>query len=275
MLRKLLGSVFSLMCTTKIVLSDDALVLAHTDGKPRPQLHKSETDCDAERAAGRGRGPMRPDGPQQPDGGAIPCGIQWHPATWSSGVPASDSSQDAGMFVGRVVVDHTGLAGAYDFNLHPDAPQHAQSSTRCARGADRSKRTVNLHRAAGTARAQARFRRRARSASAIYCASILTRTQLAATALVIALSAVRLTAAATVLGQVTFAGVPVPGATVTATQGDVTRATITDEEGVYRLADLADGPWTVRVTMLGFFPLEQEVVVVAVLPVADDPPCSR
>ena len=93
--------------------------------------------------------------------------------------------------------------------------------------------------------------------------SILTRTELAATALVIALSVVRLTAASTVRGQVTFAGVPVPGATVTATKGDVTRTTITDEEGVYRLADLADGPWTVRVTMLGFFPLEQEVVAVA------------
>ncbi len=96
--------------------------------------------------------------------------------------------------------------------------------------------------------------------------SILTRTELAATALVIALSVVRLTAAATVRGQVTFADVPVPGATVTATKGDVTRTTITDEEGVYRLADLADGPWTVRVTMLGFFPLEQEVVVVADAP---------
>ena len=96
--------------------------------------------------------------------------------------------------------------------------------------------------------------------------SILTRTELAATALVIALSVVRLTAASTVRGQVTFAGVPVPGATVTATKGDVTRTTITDEEGVYRLADLADGPWTVRVTMLGFFPLEQEVVAVADAP---------
>ena len=96
--------------------------------------------------------------------------------------------------------------------------------------------------------------------------SILTRTELATTALVIALSVVRLAAASTVRGQVTFAGLPVPGATVTAAKGDVTRTTITDEEGVYRLADLADGPWTVRVTMLGFFPLEQEVVAVADAP---------
>ena len=95
-----------------------ALVLAHTDGKLGPQLHKSETDCDAERAAGRGRGPMRPDGPPQPDGGAIPCGIRMAPGNMVVGGSSfGQFANTLGMFVGRVVVDRTGLAGAYDFNL--------------------------------------------------------------------------------------------------------------------------------------------------------------
>ena len=41
-------------------------------------------------------------------------------------------------------------------------------------------------------------------------------------------------------GQVTFATAPVPGATVTATQGDKHIVTTTDAQGVYRFADLAD-----------------------------------
>jgi hypothetical protein len=53
-------------------------------------------------------------------------------------------------------------------------------------------------------------------------------------------------------GQVAFAGVPIPGATVTATQGDNIIATITDKDGVYRFSGLADGMWNVKVEMVGF-----------------------
>src|SRR5262249_19591205 len=60
-------------------------------------------------------------------------------------------------------------------------------------------------------------------------------------------------------GQVTFGGVPVPGATVTVTQGEKTLVTVTDQRGVYSFPDLADGPFTIQVEMLGFSTVKQEV----------------
>jgi trimeric autotransporter adhesin len=67
-------------------------------------------------------------------------------------------------------------------------------------------------------------------------------------------------------GQVTFAGLPVPGATVTAIQGDTQRATVTDQQGVYHLANLADGAWTIRIEMLGFAPFSQGITIPAEAP---------
>jgi hypothetical protein len=63
------------------------------------------------------------------------------------------------------------------------------------------------------------------------------------------------------IGQVTFNNLPVPGATVTATQGDKTVTTHADQEGRYRLPDLADGVWHVQVEMLGFEAAAQDVTV--------------
>src|SRR5437762_10469535 len=62
-------------------------------------------------------------------------------------------------------------------------------------------------------------------------------------------------------GQVTFTGLPVPGATVTATQGEKTIIAVSDPSGVYKLVGLADGTWSVRVEMLGFEPLTQEITI--------------
>ncbi len=53
-------------------------------------------------------------------------------------------------------------------------------------------------------------------------------------------------------GQVVFAGVPVPGATVTVIQGDKKFVTITDSMGMYVFADLPNGTWPVDIEMLGF-----------------------
>jgi hypothetical protein len=39
-------------------------------------------------------------------------------------------------------------------------------------------------------------------------------------------------------GQVTFGGLPVPGATVTATKGDKRLGAVTDQQGVYTFTDL-------------------------------------
>jgi hypothetical protein len=66
---------------------------------------------------------------------------------------------------------------------------------------------------------------------------------------------------AAVVGQVFFNGLPVPGATVTATKAAAKAETITDMQGNYSLPDLADGTWTIAVNMLGFAASLQEVAV--------------
>jgi hypothetical protein len=62
-------------------------------------------------------------------------------------------------------------------------------------------------------------------------------------------------------GVVKFGGLAVPGATVTATQGDKKLVAITDPRGVYTFADLADGVWNLQVEMLCFATLKNEVAI--------------
>lgn len=62
-------------------------------------------------------------------------------------------------------------------------------------------------------------------------------------------------------GQVLFGGVPVPGATVTATQGTSRFTTVTDLQGLYEFRDLADGSWKIQIEMHGFSKLESEVTI--------------
>ncbi|MGA2877373.1 MAG: carboxypeptidase regulatory-like domain-containing protein [Bryobacteraceae bacterium] len=62
-------------------------------------------------------------------------------------------------------------------------------------------------------------------------------------------------------GQVTFGGLPVPGATVTAIQGDKKYTVVSDATGVYSFPDLSDGAWTIQVEMLGFSTVKGEVAV--------------
>lgn len=62
-------------------------------------------------------------------------------------------------------------------------------------------------------------------------------------------------------GQVFFAGAPVPGATVTITQGDNRFTTVTDRQGLYEFADLADGAWKIEIEMSGFSTLDGNVTV--------------
>src|SRR5215831_6419145 len=64
-------------------------------------------------------------------------------------------------------------------------------------------------------------------------------------------------------GQVTFGGVPVPGASVTATSGDKKLVTATDEQGTFNLPDATEGVWSLHVEMLGFEPLTRDVTVTA------------
>jgi hypothetical protein len=67
-------------------------------------------------------------------------------------------------------------------------------------------------------------------------------------------------------GQITFGGFPVPGATVTATQGTKKFTVVADQGGVYSFADLPDGPWKIEIEMQLFSKLEADVAVTPNLP---------
>src|SRR6266567_4491822 len=62
-------------------------------------------------------------------------------------------------------------------------------------------------------------------------------------------------------GQVSFGGLPIPGATVTAAQGSKQFVTVTDQQGLYSFPDLTDGNWTLEVQMTGFSTIKQDVVI--------------
>jgi trimeric autotransporter adhesin len=67
-------------------------------------------------------------------------------------------------------------------------------------------------------------------------------------------------------GLVKFNGLPVPGATVTATLDGKRLVAVTDQQGAYTFPDLAEGIWTIRVEMLCFAPIEREVAVAPAAP---------
>jgi trimeric autotransporter adhesin len=62
-------------------------------------------------------------------------------------------------------------------------------------------------------------------------------------------------------GQVFFSGYPVPGVSVTVSQGAHHLSTVTDEQGLYEFPDLADGKWQIEIEMRGFTTLKGEVTV--------------
>jgi hypothetical protein len=61
-------------------------------------------------------------------------------------------------------------------------------------------------------------------------------------------------------GLVTFNGLPVPGATVTATQGDKKIVVSADADGRYDLPGLGEGAYSLRVEMLGFATVTRDVM---------------
>ncbi|HZR24451.1 MAG TPA: TIGR03435 family protein [Vicinamibacterales bacterium] len=115
MMRALLADRF------KLVVHDEerempifALVLNRPDGKLGPQLTKSNVDCAALTGRGRGAAPPPPPAPGQP----MPCGIRIGFGNMVVGSsPIAQIATVLSQFAGRMVVDKTGLAGAYDMNL--------------------------------------------------------------------------------------------------------------------------------------------------------------
>src|SRR5689334_12597729 len=97
--------------------------------------------------------------------------------------------------------------------------------------------------------------------ASIVCTRMRVDRQVLPLALIFATAAVRAVAAADFTGRITFSGLSVPGASVSATRDDATRSATTDDQGQFRFADLDDGPWTIRIEMLGFAPLTQDIVV--------------
>ncbi|HYR85988.1 MAG TPA: carboxypeptidase regulatory-like domain-containing protein [Terriglobia bacterium] len=76
-------------------------------------------------------------------------------------------------------------------------------------------------------------------------------------------------AAAEHRGFVKFGGLPVPGVAVTAMKGQQKLVAITDPQGVYAFPELPDGVWTIRVEMLGFAPIQQDITVAAGAAIAE------
>ena len=62
-------------------------------------------------------------------------------------------------------------------------------------------------------------------------------------------------------GTVRSGDLVIPGATITATQGDTKIVTTADESGQYVFKDLPAGAWTLQVDMFGFTPARREVTV--------------
>ena len=69
-------------------------------------------------------------------------------------------------------------------------------------------------------------------------------------------------------GEVTFSGLPIPGATVTAAQDGKTFTAITDQQGFYSFPDLTDGIWKIEVQMFGFATVNQEAAIAHGAPAA-------
>ncbi len=86
-----------------------------------------------------------------------------------------------------------------------------------------------------------------------------TRSLVALSAVITTLVVTLVTAVADEHGFVTFNGLPVPGATVTAIQGDKQPAATSDESGRFVLAGLDESAYTLRVEMLGFATVTREV----------------
>lgn len=76
-----------------------------------------------------------------------------------------------------------------------------------------------------------------------------------------ALAISTLAEAAEYRGQVLFNGLPVPGATITATQGGRKVLSTSDQQGIFQFPDLANGNWSIEISMQCFATVTREIVI--------------
>jgi uncharacterized protein (TIGR03435 family) len=116
MLRALLAERFQLAARVETrEMPMFALVRARQDGTLGEELTPSTIDCPG-LIAKRG-----------PDDGPAPCGLRMSPGmVVLEGAPIGDLAPALAAFVGRRVIDKTGLTGSYDLQLHWAGPQLAQ-----------------------------------------------------------------------------------------------------------------------------------------------------
>ena len=62
-------------------------------------------------------------------------------------------------------------------------------------------------------------------------------------------------------GLVTFGGLPLPGATVTVTQGTKKLSTVSDQSGMFAFTDLTDGSGKIEIEMQCFSPVQADITI--------------
>ena len=160
MLRTLLAERFKLAVRHETKeLPIYALTVAGTDGKLGPEMAASTTDCAAMmKAAMKGGAPPPP--PVQND--RMFCGLRIGPGRLDmGGFAVAELANALAVLLQRTVVNRTGLTGNYDAKMTfapeqlPGVPMPPPGAPGAA--AHRSECALDLHRASGAARAQARF----------------------------------------------------------------------------------------------------------------------
>ena len=127
MLQSLLQERFGFKAHTETRdLPGDALVVARSDGKLGPQMKQSNVDCAALAAARRAGGSPPP--PLAP-GERRPCSMRMGRGTLTAGsMTMANLAGTLSSAVQRMVVDQTGLAGGFDFDLTYSMEQSADAS---------------------------------------------------------------------------------------------------------------------------------------------------
>ena len=86
--------------------------------------------------------------------------------------------------------------------------------------------------------------------------------------LLMVLGFARVAAASEYRGQITFGGLPLPGATVTITQGTKKLTAVSDQGGLFSFPDLTDGSWKIEIAMQCFSTVQADITASPATPAA-------